>query len=168
MKKIHIFKPLIFTIPLIFMGCGQQPTAVAAPAPCNVKNNFNIIIKVEKNGEKLTTSVDPYTLVIPKPTRPGQRKGEQTRIFVCLEGDAVFSGQSIAWDSTGPNAPPAGEFGVADKPNGNPRKGPKFIVLTNKNSNPPGIYNYIAIVTVDGTNIQLSIDPRVDNKGGGY
>lgn len=171
MKKLNFLKPLILTIPLVLVGCQQSsvaPNSVVGKAPCNVKDNFNVIIKVEKNGEKLTTSVEPYTLTIPRPDPSNPRNGNQRLTFVCLEGNAKFSGNSIVWNAAGSGGPPAGVFGFAKNPNGTHRKGPKFIVLTNTNADPGGVFHYVANVTVDGTNIQITIDPRVDNKGGGW
>lgn len=167
MIKHNIMKPLLFAIPLVFFVGSNTQTSVAQPGLCNNFPGFKVTIDVQKlAGGEITTSVKPYTLVVPDPAFPGQRTGDQRHILICLTGNAEFSGQKVVWEARGPSAPPFGEFGVA-RAAGNARAGTNFIFLTNTNLT-QGIFNYVALVKVNGTNIELEIDPRVDNSGGGH
>lgn len=168
MIKQTIFKTLLFATSIAFVTGSFSEPSVAQTGPCKNPQHFKVFITVEKVGEEVKTSVNPYTLVIPKPTPPG-RRGDAKLIFICLKGDVEFRGQSIHWKPN-PQNPPAAQFGFAKKPNGDQRKGPKFIVLTNNNSK-EALYEYVALVNIietDGTKIPLEIDPRVENKGGGH
>lgn len=168
MNKLNILKPLILALPLALAGCGQPtPNAVTIPTKCKNKP-LSIIITADLQGNTLTTSVEPYTLVVSDPNDQGgsNRTSGNQHIYICLVGNADFvDTDSIKWKNNRND-----EFEVAKKGNGKPDKDKKYIVIKDKNSI-KDIFLYLAVVEFDdgnGGKIKIEIDPRIDNKGGGH
>lgn len=160
MKNHNIFKPLAIFIPLALVGCGQQPSAVPPQVSCNVggTQGFKVTLSVENDGSgNPVIKFTNYTLNV----APGGEKARSPLIFVCVGGQASFENINNDERIRFANAPP-GVFTKSTRPN--PRSDTVYIIH-NTNS-VEGTFQYsIRVDTKDfGT---MTIDPRVENNGGG-